>query len=435
VHRLLISGVVAWLFFALPAAASDYPIVDPYGYPVADPFAATVVGVPVKQLRADLPPVKFRTRYLPKTVEREIPDVLWYNRRIPYLYAMQRKPAPLAFVIAGTGAGHNSTNNQLLMRALHAVGYHVVGLASPSQAGFITAAGSTGVPGNLPIDAEDLYKVMQGVRDDLTRRKRDRDLITGYGLTGYSLGAMHSAYVAKLDQERGDFNISKVMLINPPLSLYSSVSRLDRMIESVPGGIDNFPAFFQSLVAQVSAAYQESDTVAFDETLFFKAFAENPPGPDRLAGLIGAAFRISASNLIATSDIITRFGFAIPANAQLNRSTSLTAFSQITVRTGFTDYYHEMYFPFYQRQEPSLTREELAERQTLIAIQGFLRSADYIGVHHNQDDVILAPGEIEFFPEVFGERAKIYPRGGHLGNISYIENIRDFQTFFTGVAQ
>ncbi|MGI9329780.1 MAG: alpha/beta hydrolase [Gammaproteobacteria bacterium] len=420
-HKSLIFGVVVGLLFAVPAAAYDYPITNP--------FQATVVGVPVPELRAQIPEVKFRTGYLDKTVDREIPDALWYNWRIPYLFAMQRKPAPLVFVIAGTGASHDATNNRLLMGALYESGYHVVGLSSPSQAGFITAAGSTGVPGYLSIDAEDLYRVMQGVRDDFSRRNRDR--ITGYGLTGYSLGGIHSAFVAKLDKERGDFNFSKVLMINPPLSMYSSVSRLDRMIESVPGGIDNFPAFFQKLVAQVSAAYNESDTVAFDETLFFKAFQQNPPGPDELAGLIGAAFRISASNLIATSDIVTRFGFAIPANAKLNRSTSLTRFSQVTVRTGFTDYYHEMYFPFYQAKEPSLTRQALAERQTLISIQGFLRDADYIGVVHNRDDIILEPGQIDFFPEVLGDRAIIYPHGGHLGNLSYRDNIRDIQAFFT----
>jgi hypothetical protein len=421
VHRPLILGALAWLFFALPAAAYDYP--------VTDPFQATVVGVPVPQLKAQLPKVKFRTGYLEKTVEREIPDALWYNWRIPYMFAMQRKSAPLVFVIAGTGAAHNSANNLFLMRALYAAGMHVVGLDSPTLSRFVTAAGSTGVPGYLTIDAEDLYRVMQGVRDDLSRRNRER--ITDYGLTGYSLGGSHAAFVAKLDKERGDFNFSKVLLINPPLSLYTSVSRLDRMIESIPGGIDNFPRFFNKLVGQVSAAYQASDTVAFDETLFFKAFQANPPGPDELAGLIGAAFRISASSLIATSDIVTRFGFAIPANAQLNRSTSLTPFSQVTVRTGFTDYYHEMYFPFYQAKEPSLSRASLAERQSLISIQGFLQKADYIGVQHNRDDIILSPGQIDFFTEVFGDRAIIYPHGGHLGNLSYRENISDFQAFFT----
>jgi len=398
-----------------------------YDYPIPEPFTATVVGVPVPQLRAQVPKTKLRTGYIDKTVDREIPDALWYNARIPFLYRLQRKPAPLVFIIAGTGGSHNTGNNQLTARALYAAGMHVVTLASPSHSRFITAAGSTGVPGNLPIDAQDLYKVMKSIRKKL---KAD-DKITEFYLTGYSLGASHSAYVARLDKDLGEFGFSRVLLINPPLSLYSSVSRLDRMIESVPGGIDNFPTFFRDLVAQVSAAYQKSDTVALDETLFFKVFQANPPGPDELAAIVGAAFRISASNLIITSDMVTSYGFALPPNATVTRTSSLTPYLQVTTRTGFTDYYHEMYFPFYRERQPSLTREEMAELQSLKAIQGFLGDAEYIGVMHNRDDIILEPGEIDFFPATFGDRAKIYPFGGHLGNYSYVENVRDMVAFFT----
>jgi hypothetical protein len=409
----------AWLLASLPAVA--------YEYPFTDPFEATVVGLPVPELRADLPDVKLRTGYLPKTVDREIPKALWYNARIPYLYALQRGPAPLVFVIAGTGGGHNTDKNRLLMRALYGAGMHVVGLASPSHAGFITAACTTGVPGYLELDAQDLYRVMRDVR---TRLRAD-DRITDFYLTGYSLGGSHAAYVAKLDRDQQALGFSRVLLINPPLSLYSSVSRLDRMIQSVPGGIDNFPQFFRTLVDRVSEAYQESDRVAFDESIIFKAYEKDPPGPDTLAGLIGAAFRISASNLIIASDMVTRFGFALPANATVTRTSSLTPFLQVTTRTGFTDYYHEMYFPFYQQRQPSLTRESLAERQTLNAIERFLRETQYIGVVHNEDDVILEPGEIDFFRDVFQQRAIIYPRGGHMGNLSYRDNVRDIVAFFT----
>jgi hypothetical protein len=36
----------------------------------------------------------------------------------------------------------------------------------------------------------------------------------------------------------------------------------------------------------------------------------------------------------------------------------------------------------------------------------------------NQDDIILGPGDVEFQQNVMGERAKIYPTGGHCGNIT-----------------
>lgn len=416
---------LAWLAAVAGLLASVQAIA--YDYPVREPFTATVVGVPVPEMRAKVSKVKLRTGYIDKTVDREIPKALWYNARIPYLYRLQRESAPLVFIIAGTGGGHNTSHNQITARALYDAGMHVVSLASPSQSGFITAAGSTGVPGNLPIDARDMYEVMKSIRKKLDADDR----ITDWYLTGYSLGASHSAYIARLDRDEGDFGFSRVLLVNPPLSLYNSVSRLDRMIESVPGGIDNFPQFFRKLVDQVSAAYQKSDSVAFDETLFFKAFQASPPGPDELAALVGAAFRISASNLIITSDIVTGFGFALPPNATVTRTSSLTPYLQVTTRTGFTDYYHEMYFPFYRARQPSLTREEMAELQSLKAIQGFLGDAEFIGVMHNRDDVILDPGEIDFFPATFGDRAKIYPYGGHLGNYSYWENIRDLVAFFT----
>jgi hypothetical protein len=35
----------------------------------------------------------------------------------------------------------------------------------------------------------------------------------------------------------------------------------------------------------------------------------------------------------------------------------------------------------------------------------------------NEDDIILAPGQIEFLQELFGPRAQVWPTGGHMGNL------------------
>jgi hypothetical protein len=48
----------------------------------------------------------------------------------------------------------------------------------------------------------------------------------------------------------------------------------------------------------------------------------------------------------------------------------------------------------------------------------------------NEDDLILAPGDIAFLKSVFGSRAKIYPIGGHCGNMSYRENVEYMIKFF-----
>ena len=38
--------------------------------------------------------------------------------------------------------------------------------------------------------------------------------------------------------------------------------------------------------------------------------------------------------------------------------------------------------------------------------------------------------EIDFFPEVFGDRATIFPYGGHCGNMSYKTNVEYMLNFF-----
>ncbi|UCC55494.1 MAG: hypothetical protein JSU75_08990, partial [Gammaproteobacteria bacterium] len=92
-------------------------------------------------------------------------------------------------------------------------------------------------------------------------------------------------------------------------------------------------------------------------------------------------------------------------------------------RLGFTDFFHTYFYPHIHQQQPDISRSELVEQMSLSEIEDYLKNSPKIEVMHNQDDIILEPGEIDFFPRVFGERAKIYPKGGHCGNIDYRDNV------------
>jgi hypothetical protein len=48
----------------------------------------------------------------------------------------------------------------------------------------------------------------------------------------------------------------------------------------------------------------------------------------------------------------------------------------------------------------------------------------------NEDDLILTPADLSFLKDVFGARAKIYARGGHLGNLTFRDNIGYMINFF-----
>lgn len=283
------------------------------------------------------------------------------------------------------------------------------------------------MPGNLEDDAADLYRVMDLIWDDIRKRVE----VSEFFLTGYSLGGSQAAFIAKLDEEQQLFNFRKVLMINPPLSLYNSVGILDRMAEeNIPGGPENFNSFFDQVMTRFSEAYKESDDVAFNAEFLYRVYEKNTPSDSGMMALIGTAFRISAGNMIFTADALNNAGYILPKDQQLSTTDSTTDFAKVAFRTGFLNYFDELFLPFFQAREPGLTRQEMIDRQSLARIEPYLSKTEKVGLFHNVDDVILAPGELEYLIRIFGPRAKVYPAGGHCGNMEHRQNVADMIEFF-----
>jgi predicted alpha/beta-fold hydrolase len=413
--------------FGVFATTAVWAGAETYDYPIDDRWVATVVGTP-EGYRAELPKkIPLRQARLTVFEDREIPEWFWYYRDgLQYSYALQRGPAPLVFLIAGTGASHTSSKNVMMAKAFYQAGFHIVSLSSPTVPNFVTTASETSVPGHAVEDAEDLYRVMELVWDKL----KDEIAVTDFYVTGYSLGGFNTAFVTWLDEQRKVFNFRKALMINPPVTLYNSISLLDRMTQNIPGGVENFYQFFQEAVEGFTRAYKRSDQIEFGPELLYKAFDEMQPKDEELAALIGTSFRISSGDMIFTSDVMRDAGFVKPRNVSLTRNSDPTQFQQMVYRIGFTDYYHLFFYPYFKDRDPSITRDQLIDEMSLKNIEAYLRSADKIEVMHNENDIILEPGEIDFFREVFGSRAKIYPTGGHCGNMAHRDNVAHMVSVF-----
>jgi hypothetical protein len=65
----------------------------------------------------------------------------------------------------------------------------------------------------------------------------------------------------------------------------------------------------------------------------------------------------------------------------------------------------------------------LIEGTSLRSIESYLRNSPKIVLMDNEDDLILTPQDLSFLKDVFGARAKIYPRGGHCGNMTFRDNV------------
>lgn len=399
-----------------------------YDYPVANPYIATIAGTP-SEFMAELPAgIRVKQLQLKVFEDRDVPPVFWYQKKLKYSLAWQKEKAPLIFVIAAAGTGYNAPRMQVLQRAFFKAGFHVVCLPSPTHPNFIVTASTTGVPGNVREDASDLYRVMTQIREDL----QDRIEVSEFFLTGYSLGGAETAFLAKLDEEKKVFNFRKVLMINPPVSLYSSIRILDQMlVRNVPGGLDNLNAFIDRVMTKFSGVYQKLDTLDFNNNVLYQVFEEKGTSDKEMAALIGISFRLISSNMIITADVFNNAGYLVPKNHILSSTDSTTDYLKVAFRISFEKYFDEFFYPFFKARSPGLTKEALIESVSLRSIEKYLASTEKIGVIANEDDLILAPGELDYLRQVFGKRAKIYPHGGHLGNIDYRENVDYMLRFFS----
>jgi hypothetical protein len=136
--------------------------------------------------------------------------------------------------------------------------------------------------------------------------------------------------------------------------------------------------------------------------------------------------------MIFASDMMKGGGYITPRNVKMSNSTSLSPFEIVGFRTSFGNYFDEQFIPFFMMKDPSMTREKLIEQSSLRHIEPYLNRAQKIGLLHNEDDIILGPGEIEYLKGLFGSRAKIFPTGGHCGNMNHKDVVDFMVNFFAG---
>ncbi|MDR3581424.1 MAG: alpha/beta fold hydrolase [Oryzomonas sp.] len=388
-----------------------------YGYPIEDSYAATILGTP-QSFRPDLHgDVPVKTMVL--ETNREKPELFFYDQGLRYTVAFQNRKAPLIFIIAGTGGSSRSRYALALMANLYHAGFHVIALPSPTFPNFIIDASTTHLPGNLSDDAVDLYRVMEKIWD----QSKGRIKVSDFCLAGYSLGGTEAAFVARLDDDRKVFDFRRVLMLNPAVSLYNSVSRIEGLLDRIPGGPRRIGAFYNGVMAKVTDFYHKGDFIAIDDDFLFAGYKAQLLNRDEAGGAIAVSFRIGSAGMIFASDVMTHGGYVVPKNRDLKNSDTLDDYFWTTLHLSFLDYFNEYFYPYFRSRRPGLTKEELLDALSLRSIESYLASSAKIGVITNEDDFILAPGELDYLRQVFGPRLKVYPCGGHLGNLEYRDNM------------
>ena len=421
---ILLLGLLAYG----PAQAAELSA-EAYGFPLDNPFEATIAGTP-PDLRPDLPAddeIDQSDHSLLLRPEREyrLPANFWAVKKLRYRIASQDGPAPLIFIIAGTGAHYASGNMELLKKVFYQGGFHVVQLSSPTSYDFMAAASRFATPGISAEDADDLYRVMQAVMAN------HPDLpVTGYHLTGYSLGGLHAAFVSHLDEQRRHFNFQRVLLINPPVNLYTSVTNLDRLVQTQVADIRDAASFYERMFDKLTHYFQYKGSLDMSAAVLFD-FQQSRQrlSDEEMAMLIGASFRFSAADIVFTSDLINRRGLIIPPGYPINEGTEITPFFRRALLCDFDCYMAEQLVPMWRKRFDGGSLPQLVNAVSLYALEDYLRTSDKIAVMHNADDIILGRGDLGFLRRTFGPRLTLYPRGGHCGNMNYRVNTQAMLDF------
>lgn len=431
---------VLGMLCALSFNALAKPVPADYQFPLHNPFEATIAGTP-SALRPALPDdadIKQRDYSLRLRPEREftLPSNFWPVKTFRYRLAEQSGPAPLIFIIAGTGAHYSSSTMEYLKKLFYGAGFHVAQISSPTAYDFMVGASPYATPGYSPQDALDLYSVMQAIK------KQQDDLeVTDWHLTGYSLGGLQAAFVSHLDEQKQAFNFKRVLLLNPPVNLYTSTTNLNRLVTTQAVGSNDHRTFYEVLMDKLTRYFNHKGHFDFNEAVLFDfQNSKQKLSDNQLAMLIGSAFRFASADINFTSDLINRRGIITPAQQKINDGTSLTPFFKRALLCDFECYIEQQLLPFWKVHfkqqklalEPPTAEdlEALSQASGLHALADYLSTTDKIAVMHNADDIILGAGDLGFLKDHFAERLTLYPYGGHLGNLNYRDNGADILEFF-----
>jgi hypothetical protein len=390
---------------------------------------ATVFGTP-PQDRAPMPsrvPLVEMDIALPWA--RPVPDVFWFDRKLRVWYSAQDKPAPLAIVISATGSDGNTAKLSALRGALYGAGYHVLTMPSPTFPGFIVSASSTGVAGDLMQDGHDLYAAMQQIVAHLPRKVR----ITEIDVLGYSLGGANAAVVKSIDATEGKLKIHRAVMIDPPVSLFSSVGRLDRLFaNSIGSGDDALERLYRRLYAELANLYRASERVQIDQEFLLGAAATVLKTDAEFSQAIALSFRLDLVNVFFAGDLYAGTGVVVDPQHPPKVGDSLEETQRLLRNKPFSEYFTRVFAPYYLKLRPHATAASLIADNRLDIIGDTLRSDPDYYAQTNSDDLILDKQELAWLRTALGTRIVVYDHGGHLGNIGERQQVSDMLDMLAG---
>ena len=348
---------------------------------------------------------RLRNAEFPNRGEKRIIKIASTGNELPYNLWLQRGKAPLVFLLPGLGSHRLSGGAVAMAEVLHDAGFSVVTVSSPYNYEFMQRAANTPLPGYTPVDANDMYSVLTEINEDIEDSFENR--VSSRALLGYSMGGFHSLYLAANAKTNDGVKFDRVVAIDPPVRLDSSITRLDNHYRAAL----NWPA--EQRTDRIEQLFHEVAQLAGQ----LGAMSPDSPIPldaNESRFLVGLAFRLTLRDIVYLSQTKTNQGII---KQQLNSGKRDPVYREI-MQYSFADYLEKFVTPYYRERGIDLgDSRKFAEAVDLRVYESALAADERVRLVANRNDILLGAEDVEWLKKTFGKRLMLFERGGHLGNL------------------
>jgi len=341
-----------------------------------------------------------------------------------HFWGQKDKPeAPLVLLTPGTGGHHESGMVLAMAEKLYNKGYAVAAISNTFNWHFMETAASTPAPGFIPVDSQDTRYAWGKVLEQIMKKNIKPGRIIMFG---YSMGAIQTLYIAKLEEQQNTLGVDRYVAVNPPVDIIYAIMQLDNYY-SAHNHWSQKELVERGTIAlgKMMAVSQRHYLLHYDNDPLIKTDYDETDHPlniekDEARFLVGYAFKMNLQEMMYS---MHRRGLLSHMKSEYKWYNNTDNYDDY-LKMNFHDYLKKV-FMYHHRNRfgKNVSEEEFMEKVAYYSHmksfkEHFVDNPD-IRIVHTMNDFLVDDKSRKWLKETFKEKIVFFEQGGHLGNLHY----------------
>ena len=341
-----------------------------------------------------------------------------------HFWKQEGKPeAPLILIVPGTGGHHESSMVLAMAEKLTKKGFAVAAISSTLNWHFMETAASTPAPGFIPVDSQDTrYAWGKVLKQIMKKDVKPKRII----MLGYSMGAIQSLHIAKLEEQQNTLGVDRYVAINPPVDILYAIAQLDKYYNahrpwSEEELVERGTIALGKMMAVSQKHYLINDN---DDPLIQTRYDDfgHPLNIEKAEArfLVGYAFKMNLQEMMHS---MHRRGLLPHIKAEYKWYNKTDNYDEF-LKMDFNDYLKKVFMyhhrnRFGENVSEEKFMEEVAYNSHMKSFKGHFVDNPDIRIVHTMDDFLVDDKSRKWLKETFKEKIVFFEHGGHLGNLHH----------------